>query len=318
MEAVPGIGVITNPRSKANKRDPAGMHRLGYLLGSRGEMAATKSLDDLYRVAEQFKAAEIDVLGINGGDGTIHVTLTAFLKVYAGAPLPKIAILCGGTLNTIAAGLGIAGTPDQLLFEVIDQYHSGEEFKIVQRPIMKIDQHYGFLFGNGLVANFLEAYYATGKPSPSTGAWLVARTIASAMWRGPFIRRIFRRVMAQVKVDGREWEQRDFATVIAATVPEIGIGFRPFYRCMESLEQFALVGFTCKPMGLIGSLPRIYRGLPVKKKHAISVLASEMTIVPDQDVAYTIDGDLHQHKAGTEMRLGVGPVLDLIVPEAPG
>ena len=31
-----GIGLITNPRSRVNKRDPGQARRLGYLLGSRG------------------------------------------------------------------------------------------------------------------------------------------------------------------------------------------------------------------------------------------------------------------------------------------
>src|SRR5437762_2543265 len=106
---VPGIGVITNPRSRMNKRDPSRMRKLGYLIGDRGSAAATRSLDDLYRVAEEFKSADIDVLGINGGDGTIHHTLTAFVRTWGDKPLPLIAILRGGTMNTIANSYGIKG-----------------------------------------------------------------------------------------------------------------------------------------------------------------------------------------------------------------
>jgi hypothetical protein len=39
---MPGIGVITNPRSRVNKKDPSKMRQLGYLLGSRGSAEATR------------------------------------------------------------------------------------------------------------------------------------------------------------------------------------------------------------------------------------------------------------------------------------
>ena len=312
---MPGIGVVTNPRSKANRRDPAGMHRLAYLLGTRGEAQATGSIDDLYRVAEQFKAAGIDVLGIHGGDGTLHVTLTAFIKTYGDTPLPRIAILGGGTLNTIARGLGIRGAPQSILYQVIEQYHQGLELKTLSRPVMHIGDQYGFIFGNGIIANFLEAYYATGKPSPTTGALLLVRGAASALVRGSFARRLARRLHARVAVDGKAWPWTDFATITCGTVPEIGIGFAPYARCMESVQHFAHVGFHCQPNDIVWELPAIYRGRPVAASKAESGLAREMVIETDAEVPYIIDGDLHTQKPGA-LRVSMGPVLQIIVPGA--
>ena len=261
---MPGIGVITNPRSRLNKRHPPKMRQLGYLLGSRGSAEATRTIDDLYRAAEEFKAAGIDILGINGGDGTIHVTLTAFLKVYDGAPLPKVAILRGGTLNTIAAGLGIHGKTDELLYNVIDRYHQGDEFTVVERPILGIGEQYGFIFGNGIIANFLDAYYSTGKPSPWTGAKVLGRAVASALFRTRFTKDLFSRWKGQVTVDGEPWARHDFATLCAATVPEVGLGFKPFYRCFEKPGTFAFLGIHTAALGIVLELLRVHRG----RRHA--------------------------------------------------
>jgi diacylglycerol kinase (ATP) len=310
---LPGIGVITNPRSKANKRDPAGMHRLAYLLGREGSAEATRSLDDLQRAAEEFKAAGIDILGINGGDGTIHVTLTTFLKVYGDAPFPKVAILRGGTLNTIATGVGITGKPNDILLQVIERYSQGLPIKTIDRPVMQIGDKYGFLFGNGLIGNFMEAYYASKRPSPAMGGWLVLRACMSAAFRTPFVKRIFKRMNAHVQVDGQEWARRDFATIAAGTVPELGLGFTPFYRCWEKPGHFALIGFHCTPFQLAAQLPRIFRGKPLRRDRAISDVARECRIVTDEEVAYVIDGDVHRHKG--EMIIRTGPTLQLIVPE---
>ena len=55
----------------------------------------------LKRVAADFRQSKIEILAINGGDGTISKTLTAFINEYGDEPLPKIAILKGGTINVV-------------------------------------------------------------------------------------------------------------------------------------------------------------------------------------------------------------------------
>lgn len=309
---MPGIGLITNPRSRMNLRDPGKMQKLAYLLGSEGSAEATRTLDDLYRAAEVFKAARIDILGINGGDGTIHVTLTAFLQVYGDAPFPKVAILRGGTLNTIARGLGIFGKTEKILYEVIDRYHQGEELRTVACHVLRVGERYGFIFGNGLIANFLEAYYATGRPSPLTGALTLVRAIGSAVAGTAFTKRLFRRFEGRVTVDGEVWARRDFVTVTAATVPEIGLGFKPFHRCFEKPGHFALLGIHASPLAIAVDLPRIWLGRGMRRDKAISTVAAHVKIECEEPILYTIDGDLYEGER--ELILQTGPRLEIVVP----
>lgn len=310
---MPGIGVINNPRSRVNKRDPSRMRAIGYLLGSQGEAEATKTLDDLYRAAEVFKAERIDILGINGGDGTLHVTLTAFLQVYGDAPLPKIAILRGGTLNTIARSLGIFGRTEQILYDVIDRYHQGEPFQVTERHVMKVGDRYGFIFGNGLIANFLAAYYATGRPSPLTGALTLGRAIGSAMLGTRFTRDLFQRFRGAITVDGERWARPDFVTIAAASIADIGIGFRPFFRCLEKPGHFAVLGIHCAPLSLIWELPAIFRALPMRRHKAISAVSHEVRLEADEPFNYIIDGDCYRDAA--DLSLSTGPRLQFIVPQ---
>ena len=58
---------------------------------------------------------------------------------------------------------------------------------------MRIGDELGFLFGNGLPANFLAEYYAPSGYGPARAAWLLARAFFSALWHGPFMRRLFKR-----------------------------------------------------------------------------------------------------------------------------
>ena len=302
---MPGIGVVTNPRSRQNRKDPGGMQRLGYLLGSRGEAAATRSLDDLYRVAEEFKGAAIDVLGINGGDGTLHHTLTAFLRVYGERPLPKIAILRGGTMNTVANSFGIRGEPSALLFELLDRYHREEPFDLFEKEILDVGGAYGFIFGTGLVHNFLAAYYSTGRPSPSTAARLLGRAALSAIVSGPLAKSLTARFRARVTVDGDLWACDDFVTVTAAVVEQLGLGFRPFYRANEKPHTFPLLGIiTPQPTDILAELPRLYRGRPMRRDKVIDCLARHVLFECDDEVRYIIDGDTYATKQRLEVKIG--------------
>ena len=288
------------------------MRQLGYLLGSQGAPYATKSLDDIYRAAEEFKNARIDILGINGGDGTIHVTLTAFAQVYGDTALPMIAILPGGTLNTIAAGIGLRGKAPDVLYQVIDRYHQGEEMTVIERNVLCINDKVGFIFGNGLAASFLEAYYASGRPSPIMGAKVLVRACLGALFRTGFGQKLFKRWHGRVTVDGEPWARTDFVSVVAATVAEIGLGFKPFYRATEKIDHFAIIGVHCSPLALALEVPRIHRGQPLRRDKVISQVAKTVTLASDEPFSYMIDGDIYT--GATELRVATGPRLRLILP----
>ena len=116
---MPGIGVILNPYSKKFKKDPNRAKHMGFIVGDKASCKETEDLDDLRRVAEEFKTRDIDILAINGGDGTNHCTLTTFLQVYREKPLPKIALLRGGTLNTVARSVGVKGRSEDILSNLL-------------------------------------------------------------------------------------------------------------------------------------------------------------------------------------------------------
>jgi len=305
---VPGIGLITNPRSRANLRDPGRARKLGYLIGSHGTAEATKSLDDLYRVCEEFKKERIDVLGISGGDGTLHHTLTALIKTFADQPLPLVAILRGGTMNTVANSLGLKGETGKLLFELVDKHRRGllPSLPLVSRPLLQVGDKFGFIFGNGIIYNFLHEYYETGNPSPSTAAQLIARAAASSMVMGGLAKRIYRRFRARVTADGQTWACEDFITVAASVVEQIGLGFKPFYRCCERPDAFAVLGIHTSALGFVTELPSILAGKPMRRDKVIDAVASEVVFEPldDEKLEYIIDGDTYVGEAALTLKLG--------------
>ena len=319
---MPGIGVVLNPRSRRNLRDPRAADRLARRLGDVGVVRQANSIDELYRIAEDFRHADIDVLAISGGDGTNHVTLTGFLDVYAGHTMPQVALLRGGTMNTVANSVGVRhGRPEGLLGRLIRDYAQQLNMPLenVERHVMRIaptdgtKAHYGFLFGTGVVHGFLAEYYAGGDPTPLVAAKVLARGVGSAMIGGQTIRRMAKPFRGSVKLgDGTSWEERDYLAVAAGTIAHIGLNFKPFHRYDELPGRFHLLGIHTTPWSFVKDMPRIHRGEPMRPgKTFDAILKRAVVRSADGHMRYMIDGDLHE--ASGDVEVTIGPKVKLVV-----
>ena len=311
-----GIGIITNPHSRRNRRYPEQMRRLGYILGQNDSYEMTNRIEDVARVAEQFRDNEIDILALNGGDGTNHVTLSTFIEVYGDTPLPRITFLRGGTMNTISNGIGIKGKPSRLLANLVEKYYTKQPFETTRRDMLKVtdvdDTRYGFIFGNGLVSNFLEAYYDTGNPTPTTAAVLLSKALAGLPFGGQLAKEIVRPFTAHLEFgDGEAWPERDYTSVLAATIDQIGLGFTPFIRSEEQPGTFHVLALTAGPFEIARELPNIRLGRPIDPKRASSKVADRVTLSSDKPITYTIDGDMHTSDG--PVTLETGPRVEIIV-----
>lgn len=315
---MPGIGIITNPNSRRNRRYPEQMRRLGYILGQHDQVELTNKIDDITDVARRFLENDIDILALNGGDGTNHVTLTRFLEVYGDHPLPRIALLRGGTMNTVSNGVGIKGTPSRLLANLVDKYYTGQPFETAARDLLAVrDEHgvrYGFIFGNGVISNFLELYYATGMASPTTAAVLLARAVAQLPTGGELVDALFKPFRARMTFAEEDlaWPDQDYQAVLASTQDQLGLGFRPFIRCEERPHSFHILAVAGGPLEVGRQLPKIRLGLPVDPDVFLSAVSSEVVFDSDEPITYTVDGEMHVSEAG-HVELAAGPRVELIL-----
>jgi diacylglycerol kinase family enzyme len=308
------IAVLVNPRSRANRRNPRIAADFQAILGETGRVYAPRSLDELAQVAIELRDAPPAVIGVHGGDGTLHKTVTALVRAFGAAPLPPIAALCGGTMNVVAASLGVRERPHAFVQQLADAARSGQPHETIRRRCIQVDDQYGFIFGNGLMANFLNEYYGPGDYGPGRAIWLLLRLLGSAVIVGPFVRRVFHRFRGVVKIDGVPIAWPDFVTIGAATVREVGLGFKLIHRADEDPERFGVIAIHAGPLSLIPDFPAVHAGRGVAPSRAFSAVASTLDIEPVEDVmAYTIDGDLYR-KAGP-LRIGLGPAIDFIKPQ---
>ena len=310
-----GIGIITNPHSKLNKRDPDRQRLLGYIVGEHGKLELTSSLADLARVAANFRDHNISVLAINGGDGTIGRTITAFIRAYGEKPLPKVLILRGGTINLLADNLRIRGAPEQVLVRYIESMSDIRPVRTEPYRTLKIGDHYGFLFGNGIVANFLEEFYKK-KTGPLGSILTIVRIY---LWY------LFARARYLALVGERSYQlelnhgaidlgHRMITGVMASTVERMPLGPRFFPAARRpgifqffSLEIPALQLVWRLPFAFIRNGEGHYFGKLSRVAPHIAIGTSDRS--PQK---YTLDGELFSSQDG-KLEISLGPEIEFVV-----
>jgi diacylglycerol kinase (ATP) len=307
------IVVFVNPRSRANRRDPKLADRFARTLGTEGRVIAPHSLEDLAEQARRLAAAPPAVIGIHGGDGTLHRTVAALIQAFgtADGALPPIAILAGGTMNVVARSLGFRAKPEKLLASLVEGARAGRPPETVNRRCLRVGTSFGFVFGNGLMANFLEEYYAKGGYGASRAVWILLRTFVSALVWGSYARRIFRRFRGKVTVEGQALPWTSLTGVGAATVREVGLGFKLNHRADEDPDRFSVLAIHAGPITLAADLVPVHRGLGVAPGRAWSAVAAHLAIEPEEpEISYTIDGDLY--RGSGRLEIGLGPTLRFV------
>jgi diacylglycerol kinase family enzyme len=316
------VAVFVNPRSRANRRNPRLAAEFQAILGDMGHVLAPDRVEDLDTMADALRAAPPRVIAIHGGDGTLHRTVTALGRAWGDEPLPPLVLLCGGTMNVVAASLQIAARPIPVLKAVTESVRAGQMPELIRRRCMRIGDKLGFVFGNGLMANFLGEYYAVGAYGPRRAMWLITRTFFSTLVRGPFARRVFRRFEGSVRVDGRALEESRFVGVGAATVREVGLGFKLNHRADDDPERFGVLAIHAPPLALVADLRAVHDGRGIASSRAWSGVASTLEVEPrpvatdagDQpgEMSYTIDGDLY--RSSGPLRISLGPPIVFVRP----
>ncbi|HEX7599847.1 MAG TPA: acylglycerol kinase family protein, partial [Polyangia bacterium] len=215
------IVVFVNPGSRANRRDPGRAGRFSSILGETGYVVSPTSSEELAAQARKVAEAHPSIIGVHGGDGTLHWTVTALLRAYGQRPLPPLALLVGGTMNVVASSLGIQVQPETLLAQLAAGERAGLQPKVIARCCLKIvlgtpkgfpnppatvrgeqssptphagiQEEFGFVFGTGLISNFLEEYYAKGAYGAGRAISILIRSVLSEATTGGYSQRIFRR-----------------------------------------------------------------------------------------------------------------------------
>lgn len=314
---MPGIGVITNPKAKKNLRRPWIKDSLQRIVGDAGWVYETRSIDELTGLAHEFIDKGIEILAVNGGDGTAHIALTYFIPIFQklNKPLPKVLSLRGGTMNTISNSIRHKGKGEDILSNIVKKYKNKEPIEQIRQPILRIvnqdgKARYGFMWGYGVVGNFLELYYK----GTSLGPWQAFKTFASisasALFRTPLAKQVFSKCPSVVELDGIKLDLPDAIGALGCSIIEVGLGIKTNYRAYEKPGYVHLRMVSMPASEFVFWVPRMAGGIPIPDKRVLDEIAKEIHCTTRNQPPYTIDGELY--KDANEFFVTQGPVLNVI------
>jgi diacylglycerol kinase (ATP) len=305
------IGVITNPYARGVVADPLLPGRLAQIGGRRARVVETRNPKELHEALISFLEDGVEVIAACGGDGTNLAVLTEMIQICGADELPRVAILRGGTVNTVAANLGIGGSPEDVLTRLVAWHSRGMKEPVVERPTLCVNGSCGFLFGAAMGARFFDVYYGGRFSGMAWAAFLAARVTASSLLGTPFARRLFDPVRATITVDGKLLPLQRWSLLVAATVENVGLQIRITYRAMERPGHFHLVASGLPAFELARQLHRTLLSRSLVGEPHFDLLARETVIEFERPEPYIMDGDLFR---ATRLVLRRGPAVRLCLP----
>ena len=298
--------VLVNPRARGVRLDRSLCRRLREL--ARGT-AKVMLVDEMSSVATRLADERVDLVALVGGDGTTRAALTALDPAYRarGLSLPRIALLRGGTINTVARNLGVQGTPEQLLLRLLDRVRFDAPLPTVRHTLLRVNDDLGFLFAAALGARFLERYYDHPSPDRGRAVRLAVEVVVSALVSGRLAHTLFAPARVEVTVDGAARTIDEARLVVASTIRDVGVGMRIAPRAQDRPGCFQLVVSGLSPVEMALGIPAVQAGRALGGTAHLDEVCRSAELSMEREEPYTLDGDLFRAKKLT--LAAAGPVL---------
>jgi hypothetical protein len=253
---------------------------------------------------------EVDVLAINGGDGTIQHALTEILghRAFEGR-VPLIAPLRGGRTNMTALDLGARRDPVKGMADLIAAAREGTlERRIEERQVQRVQYGadreflYGMFFGGGMIYKAIELNHRLFKKNSRNqgvlGASLVTAGLIAKAGAGGTGSGILTPNKVQILLDGEPVSTGEYFMVISTSLHRLFARMRPFWGTGSGGVRFTAVSSDVQ--NILGAFPGIMRGKPrafVSEDTGYlsrNVKCAEMRF----DCGFTVDGELVMPEPG--------------------
>lgn len=332
------IGVITNPNSRKNRNRPNRAARLQQIVGDRGEVRQTESLDSIKPVLREFLRKRARYWVADGGDGALHWMVRMGMEVlqedeFVGQSLrlPLTMPTKGGTIDFVANNVGIEGNAEGLLATLRRHIEAGRTVEETEVDSMVVDgvqlidgidtpfRTYGFASAaGGIGQRFYSKYYADEDPNPRTIVKVIANTVMSMpveltpLGKLPlgklstYAKDMFAPTKCSIVLDGMRLPGDEFTGVhIASMSINLGNVLRFFGKADRPGLMNAIVG-TPTPWGVVRNLPRMARGEEMVGPDVLDRPCREMTLeaTGDELMAPIIDGEYYRNVKQMTFRVG--------------
>lgn len=300
------IGLLNNLRAGRNTRKTARI--LSEIEGARDVLhIATPSSEAVPEALAQMARAGVELLVVNGGDGTLERVLTALLAAGRPAWLPAIAPIRGGRTNMMAATLGAAADSVRGLRDVIAAARAGHlEQRIASCAVMRVapqrggEVRCGMFVGAGLLGRavtWTTRHLPKGRLQETFGVALVTGKLVAEVIGGRDSA-LLHPEKIRIALDGIALPDEERLVALFTTIDRLIFGIRPCWGTGPGAIRATLVRGDAERMAR--TIPPILFGrapaFATPEHGYTSANASRVELVADCEV--TVDGELFPTEPG--------------------
>ncbi len=314
------IGVVSNPRSRRN-RD--GMDALRAVLARSADVAHVE-LDGVQQLPEALRdlaRRDVELIVVNGGDGTVHSLLTALFNGGAFERLPALAVLPSGNANLIAADVGLPGGRPGALEALLARARTGDGLRRLGRPVLSVDAGlgrspmYGMFLGTG--AFHRTALLARRRIHPTGAHRSLAIALALGVFAGNMLWRrggpdaLYQGQRISIALDEAPAREGSYLGLLATTLERLVLGLMPFWGDGAGGVRYTFLPF---PPGRFAraALP-VLRGRPRPWMSGLGYASGRANEVAFAlDGAVVLDGEMFHAEPGVPVRVRADRRIDFV------
>ncbi|MBU7579905.1 MAG: NAD(+)/NADH kinase [Porphyrobacter sp.] len=311
----PTVGVIYNPRSHRNLGADFDCGICPHV-----HIAQPRERGQLPEALAEFAAKGIDLLVINGGDGTVRDVLTCGQAIF-GDDWPAIAVLPKGKTNALTVDLGVP--EDWGLQDAIDALDHGS--RIYRRPMAVSHasepgkQVAGFILGAGAFTKATQAGQSAHKLGAFdsmvvavTGIWALLQSLFATRgnaWRRGARMRIGLGAGDVPMAHSGQGDPAMRQLLFASTLERLPAGIRPFGPLKAGLKLVAVDQISRRTTALVPLilLGKVRQGLRDRGIHQLAATHFTLSI----DDQFILDGEAFPPG---DYRIEQGPELAFVAP----
>lgn len=295
----PYIGVLINPLSGGNRN---GLKDVRSLINDQAQVVHcdVRTPGDVLEALRDFARQEVNLLAVNGGDGTVQAVLTALFHHQPFETQPLLAVLQSGTTSMTARDVGFAGSRIRSLKKLFSWAAAGDvRPEVIQRPVLQVTApghrtRYGMFFGACAIYQGIQYFHRNvnnkglrGEIGP--GLTILRFLLSAARRRSDFIAP----VPVAVALDDGPPQQFDSVAVLVSTLERLLLGFYPYWG--EESGPLHYTAVRAQPRCLLRALPSLLRGR--KGLHGTTANGffshNAHEIKMNLDSGFTLDGQLY-------------------------
>jgi hypothetical protein len=254
------LGIITNVQAGRNRTRLERIRELVRATG--GESREVSDLESIRAATRALLDRDVDLLAVNGGDGTAQAVITELMRRES--HLPDIGIVPGGTTNMSANDLNDSAPLEAALGALAEQADRPRPRRArVSRPLIRAQApdsgaQYGLFLGAGLILegmqHFRDHVGSKGlRGELAAGISLLRGLAGVARGRGPW----HDSVRANVEFDAAPpWPEQ--ILVLATTLERLLLGLRPWWG--EQSAPIHLTALRRAPRSLLKLAPALMKG----------------------------------------------------------